>query len=565
MHMQPPSRPVQPTVVVRMLAMLAATALVCSLVTVTTSLPAAAQSRGIWISAGELAELPISGPAWDRLKRTADGSFDSAELTTRNSHNTQVFAAALVAARLDDARYRGRVRDELRKVVAAPIDDGDVLAAARRLGTYAIAADLVDLRSFDPSFSDQFDRWLAAVVRHEFSGGGGGGSIVSVQERRLNNFGTNASASRIAVAAYLGNSAELQRAATVFRGWLGDSGAYSDFSAGDLSWQADRSTPVGVNPRGARILIDGALRNVDGVLPDDQRRGEFTWPPPAENYVWGGMAGAIVAAELLERQGYDAWQWQDRALLRATTWLHDVADFPASGDDTWQPWLINAAYGTRFPATAAGAGKNLGFTDWTHASAQSSTPVDPEPLPEPEPRPEPEPEPRPEPGDDQDLEEEPAPPTTAPSPGSEQVFLAAADATVDLRRSTTNAGTRDELAVKDGNNVLRSYLSFDLSGVSGTHTMVLRLHVSDPSSAGGSVATTSSTWSEKQITWANAPAPGSVLGQIEDAVEGAWVEVSLGEQTVRDGRLSLVLTGGATNTAGYSARETGRAPQLLLR
>ena len=33
----------------------------------------------------------------------------------------------------------------------------------------------------------------------------------------------------------------------VFRGWLGDRSEYAGFKFGDLSWQADRSQPVGVN------------------------------------------------------------------------------------------------------------------------------------------------------------------------------------------------------------------------------------------------------------------------------------------------------------------------------
>jgi hypothetical protein len=103
-------------------------------------------------------------------------------------------------------------------------------------------------------------------------------------------------------------------------------------------------------------------------LPDDQRRaGSFTWPPPKENYVWGALQGAIVAAELLERAGYPAWEWQDKALLRAVTWLHEQANFPASSDDEWQPWLVNYAYNANFPAqNPAHAGKGMGWTDWTH-------------------------------------------------------------------------------------------------------------------------------------------------------------------------------------------------------
>ena len=75
-----------------------------------------------------------------------------------------------------------------------------------------------------------------------------------------------------------------------------------------------------------------------------------------------------MQAQILHRAGYPAWEWEDRALLRAFAWLHDQADYPAEGDDEWQPWLINAVYGTDFPTVSpARHGKNMGWTDWTAA------------------------------------------------------------------------------------------------------------------------------------------------------------------------------------------------------
>ncbi len=40
----------------------------------------------------------------------------------------------------------------------------------------------------------------------------------------------------------------------------------------------------------------------------------------------------------------------DKALLRAYTWLYQEADFPAKGDDTWQPHVVNYYYHTAFAA-----------------------------------------------------------------------------------------------------------------------------------------------------------------------------------------------------------------------
>jgi len=252
---------------------------------------------------------------------------------------------------------------------------GRTLALGRNLVAYVIAADLIGLREFSASKDTAFRVWLADVRTKTLDGK----TLISTNEERPNNWGTHAGASRVAADLYLGASSDLARAAVVFKGWLGDRSAYSGFKFGDLSWQADRSNPVGVNPVGA--TIQG--HNVDGVLPDDQRRGGgFTWPPPKENYVWEALQGALVEAQLLSRAGYPAWEWQDRALLRAVTWLHEQAKYPAGGDDSWQPWLVNAAYGTAFPAGSASPGKNMGWTDWTHATASTAPPPPPPPPPE---------------------------------------------------------------------------------------------------------------------------------------------------------------------------------------
>jgi hypothetical protein len=150
----------------------------------------------------------------------------------------------------------------------------------------------------------------------------------------------------------------------VFRAYVGEAGYHSGFKFGDdLTWQCNPSQPVAINPMGC--ISHG--KSVDGVLPDDQRRaGGFSWPPPKENYVYEGLQGALVQAIILSRSGYDSFSWGNYALLRAFRWLHDIANFPAEGDDTWETYVINRYYGTNYPAQMpARPGKSVGFTDWT--------------------------------------------------------------------------------------------------------------------------------------------------------------------------------------------------------
>lgn len=317
----------------------------------------------IWISAAEIAALPTAGDAWMNLLSGAQGACGAVDLADRDADtNVCVMAKALVYARTGEATYAADVLGAIGEIVTAPTYDGRALALGRELAAYVIAADLVDLPSLAPeldlSFRDALRDLLSTYTRD------GPESLVVCHEIRPNNWGTHCGGSRAAVAAYLGDAAELERVAQVFKGWLGDRSSYAGFSFGDLSWQCDPDRPVGINPPGC--TRDGY--DVGGVLPDDQRRGgPFTWPAPRENYVWEALQGALVQAVILEQAGYPAFEWEDRALLRAVTWLHDVAEYPAEGDDTWQTHVVNHVYGSSFPVVVPSrAGKNVGWTDWTH-------------------------------------------------------------------------------------------------------------------------------------------------------------------------------------------------------
>lgn len=311
---------------------------------------AVASAGRILISSAELMALPTSGAAWDALVRASD-QLGSVNLADQDDHNdVRLLARALVTVRTGgDVRA---IHDALGRIPGT--EGSSTLALGRNLAPVVLAADLVGYR--DPAFAT----WLRGVVRTNLDGR----TLISTHEDRPNNWGTHAGASRIAAALYLGDTADLGRAAAVFRGWLGERSVYAGFNYGELDWQANASAPVGVNPRGA--TKNG--RNIDGVLPDDQRRGGgFTWPPPKENYVYGALQGALLQAELLTRAGYPAYGWGDQALARAYAWLHNVAAYPAEGDDTWQMHLVNYRYGTSYPApNPSRHGKSFGFTDWLY-------------------------------------------------------------------------------------------------------------------------------------------------------------------------------------------------------
>ena len=320
--------------------------------------PAQAAGPSLWLSPAEIAALPMSGAAWSRVRAAADGSLGSPKISDQDSkHDVLTLAAALVYARTGNSAYRAKAANAILAAIGTEAG-GRTLALGRNLVSYVIAADLIQLRTYNPAADQRFRAWLSAVRRESLDGQ----TLISTHERRPNNWGTHAGASRVAADLYLGDAVDLARAATVFRGWLGERAVYAGFSYGDLSWQCNASAPVGINPPCAK-----AGHPVGGVLPDDQRRGgSFNWPPPCENYTWEARQGALVEAQLLSRAGYPAWGWSNRALLRSVQWSYGNG-CPALGDDTALPYLVNKAYGVAYPVQAANIAKNIGWTDWTHA------------------------------------------------------------------------------------------------------------------------------------------------------------------------------------------------------
>lgn len=335
-------------------------------------------SDGIWISAAELSALPMQGEAWEQLLDTADGPLDEPNIAGLDAnHDVQTLAVALVYARTGESDYRDKAAQAIRATMGTEYtgllngpgssQGATAESLGRNLAAYVIAADLIALEEHDATLDAEFSAWISRLLYEQWEDG----SVATVAERSAGSVGRTAGASHAAVAAYLQDAAELEYAARMFKGFLGDRQTYAGFRYGsDLSWQLIRLRPVGVNPAGARK--DGF--DIDGALPEDMRRGcSFQVPPCPTTSPWGSLQGIVVEANILHRQGYDAWNWENRAVLRAVQFLHRLqqiypqAQWWATGDDRWIPWIINVVYGTAFPTEGARRGKNMGWTDWTHA------------------------------------------------------------------------------------------------------------------------------------------------------------------------------------------------------
>lgn len=361
---------------------------VCSLVFCDgggTGRPRSGKPGPMWVSPERLALLPMAGRAWAAVKKAADGDLGQPNLAGYTSnHDVKTLAVGLVYARTGDDLYRHKAAAAIMSAIGTEhtgLQEGRgsqqgalAVTTGRNLASYVIAANLIRMEDYDPEMDRTFRTWIGSLRHEQWSDN----SLIFNDERRANNHGHMAGASRAAIAVYLGDMDDLRRTVRVFKGFLGDRESYTGFLfKRDTSWQADPFAPVGINPAGA--MLNGF--SVDGAQPEEMRRGcPFRIPPCRTQYPWEGLQGIMVEAVILANQGYDVWNWSDQAILRAVKFLEQLdTRYPddgwwAAGDDNWVPWVVNFVYGTDFPTAKARPGKNMGWTDWTHSSPRENQP-----------------------------------------------------------------------------------------------------------------------------------------------------------------------------------------------
>jgi len=334
--------------------------------------PARAPGDYLLVTKARLLSLPTTGKAWQALVAFADTDFGPANLRDQDSrHDVDTLAAALVYARTGEPRYRERAR---RGILAAIGTEragatNSILALGRQLGAYVLAADFIQLSGAD---DERFRAWLSAIRTRALGGHGRWTSLIATHEDSANNWGAFAGASRIAASLYLGDAADVQRAAQVLRGFLGDRTAWDRFQPveGSASWACDPKAYVPLNPPCMKngIDLDGA------IVRDIDRGGNLRWPPGRVGvaYTLEALQGLSLQAELLNENGYgDAWHWSDDAIRRAADLVTRSGE---AGGRTWNrsevsyhvPWLLNARYGLDLPTRPAGQGRVFGYTDWLY-------------------------------------------------------------------------------------------------------------------------------------------------------------------------------------------------------
>jgi hypothetical protein len=368
--------------IVSILAILAllATALPLSLALPTPQ--SAAAGDYLLMPRAELLKLPTTGTAWSDLKKIADGSLGSPDLCDINAdHHLRTLAAALVYARTGTASYGTKARAGVMAGMASLTIGCSqaILSLGRQLTAYVLAADFAGLSGANET---SFRAWLTNIRTRDVGGHTVWRTLAGTHADSANNWGAYAGASRIAASLYLGDTHDVDIAARITRGFLGDRTAYAKFGYNldgtDLSWSCVGSatyTPVNRSCTKNGINVDGA------VIADISRGGSLTWPPkdPGINYQLEAIQGLGLQVELLYRHGYpNAWTWSSSALKRMAG---VVSRSDASGGTGWNetqtgsqmPWLLDQRYGLSIPRKASAMGRAIGFTDWLYSGASSGT------------------------------------------------------------------------------------------------------------------------------------------------------------------------------------------------
>jgi hypothetical protein len=145
-------------------------------------------------------------------------------------------------------------------------------------------------------------------------------------------------------------------------------------------------------------------------------------------------------------------------------------------------------------------------------------------------------------------------------------FSASADAFVSQARPNRNFGTDPVLRTDASPTLERSYLRFDVRPLSGAVTRAtLRLHANGHDRVGFAVRSATTDWTEDQITYANAPAPGAIAGASGPASAGSWTSVDVTSLVPGEGTTSFVLTATSASAGRYASRERGMvAPELVV-
>jgi len=300
----------------------------------------------MWIDQKTVLALP-EGTAASKVVLSAAAKMSGPPvLDDDDAHNTNLYAAALVATRYKDKVLAKKVEETLLAIGTVNIldDAKKPLRCCRQLAAYIISYDMLrEAFAFSGTSQKKFKAAIKKIITFVYPGGhSGANTIVETALWSANNHGTMARMSLAAACILLGSDSpvDIKELARCHAQWCGEMNGYAGLKYSDTTWHADPANLCGINRKGAKI--SGQL--VDGIQPEEQRRVKgqtnFKWPPGKTEYVWGALQGALVAHQLLVRHGKVKLDVADSAMLRACQSQFRLG-FPPGGDDVGLAHLAN--------------------------------------------------------------------------------------------------------------------------------------------------------------------------------------------------------------------------------
>jgi hypothetical protein len=143
---------------------------------------------------------------------------------------------------------------------------------------------------------------------------------------------------------------------------------------------------------------------------------------------------------------------------------------------------------------------------------------------------------------------------------------ASADSRTSSGSQTSNFGSSTYLRIRAGSPAFRSYIRFNVTGVSSVGSATLRLYAYDGADSGGSVYSTSTSWVESTINWLNQPTLGSLLDTAGAVTTNTWVEYDVTSAVTGNGLVSFGLSSTSTDSPYFNSREAYPAekPELVI-
>jgi hypothetical protein len=139
-----------------------------------------------------------------------------------------------------------------------------------------------------------------------------------------------------------------------------------------------------------------------------------------------------------------------------------------------------------------------------------------------------------------------------------------ADSYVEAASPTRNNGTSTQVRI-DGSPVVRTYIKFNVTGVTGTvSSATLEIYANSAQSTGFEVHKVQDTsWTETSVNYNNAPSyDGEVLGTSGPLKAATWYSVDVAPAISGNGSYSFLLLTAGSTAASLASRESGNSPHL---